>query len=324
MSNIKEKILEEIEKNVDVFHKISSIRYKIRCPICGDSQSDPKDSHMYLRCDHDPTIPILYYCFKGNCGARGAVGKDFLDRLGIKIDGIEEFTNQTFNKISYIKKTNIDIITGLPIMNSSQVKYIESRLGKGFTYEDYDKFKIIWDMNSIIPFITDPRVRNTLPNNRDSISFLSDDKSAVLTRFFWDEEPRWKKSKLFSFDNKSFYTIKAILDLFTSEQIVINIAEGIFDILSVFKNFNDCNNSVHIASLGADYESAIVYAINNGFIGSNVIIRIYIDSNIDEKILRNKIKKYTWLFSKLYIIKNIKWEDFGTIIDNIKLIEYQV
>lgn len=324
MSNIKERTLEEIRKNVDVFHKVSSIRYKIRCPFCGDSQSDPKDSHMYLKCDHDPTTPIVYYCFKGNCGARGAVGKDFLDRLGIKVDGIEEFTNQKFNKISYIKKANIDIITGTPIMNSPQIRYIEHRLGKGFTYEDYDKFKIIWDMNSLIPFITDIRVKNTLPSNFNSVSFLSDDKSVVLTRFFTDEEPRWKKSKLFSLDTKSFYTIKALLDLFTAEQIVINIAEGIFDIISVYKNFNDGGNSVHIASLGADYESAILYAIANGFIGSNVIIKIYIDSNIDEKILKGKIKKYNWVFGKMYIIKNIKSEDFGTTIDNIKPIEYQV
>lgn len=115
-----------------------------------------------------------------------------------------------------------------------------------------------------------------------------------------------------------------MIDLFTQEQIVINIAEGIFDILSIYKNFNDCPNSVHIASLGADYEGAIVYAINNGFIGSNVVVRVYVDGNIDEKILKNKIKKYTWLFSKIYIIKNIKSEDFGTTIDNIKPVEYQV
>lgn len=183
MSNIKEKILDEIQKNVPVFNKISSIRYRIRCPYCGDSQSDPRATHMYLKCDHDPTTPIVYYCFKGNCGARGAVGKDFLDRLGIKVDGIGAFTNRTFNKILYIKKTNVDIITGSPIMDSPQVRYIEKRLGKGFTYEDYDKFKIIWDMNSIIPFITDTRIKNTLPSNRDSVSFLSDDKSSMLTRF---------------------------------------------------------------------------------------------------------------------------------------------
>lgn len=324
MDDIKQKILDEIQKNVDVFHKVSSIRYKIRCPFCGDSQSDPKESHLYIKCDYDPTIPLVYYCFRGNCGARGVVGKDFLDKLGVKVDGVEKLVNQTFNKISYMKKTNVSIITGAPILGSLQIQYIERRLGKGFTVEDYDKFKIIWNMDSIIPYITDERVKNTLPSNLNSVSFLSEDKSVILTRFFWDEEPRWKKSKMFVFDNKSFYTIKAILDLFTTDRIVINIAEGIFDILSVYKNFNDGGSHVHIASLGADYESAIVYAINSGFIGSNVTIRIYIDSNIDEKILKNKIKKYNWIFGKMYIIKNIKYEDVGTVINNIKLIEHQV
>jgi hypothetical protein len=147
----------------------------------------------------------------------------------------------------------------------------------------------------------------------------------MLTRFFWNEEPRWKKSKLFQLDTKSFYTVKTVLDLFTTKKVIINIAEGIFDILSVYKNFNDkSHSSVHIASLGADYESGVVYAIGNGFIGSNVIIRIYIDSNIDEKILARKLKKYAWLFGGISIIKNIKFEDFGTTIDNIKCVEYHV
>lgn len=322
---IKDKIMDEIEKNVDVFHKVSSIRYRIRCPFCGDSQSDPKDSHMYLKCDSDPNTPIVYYCFKGNCGAHGAVNKEFLDRLGIKINGIEKFTNKTFNRVSYIKKTNVDIITGSPIMNSPQIKYIEKRLGKGFNFDDYDKFKIIWDMNSLLPFITDDKSKHTLPSNTSSISFLSDDKSSMLTRFFDNiNEFRWKKTKLFKSDNKSFYTIKATLDLFTKDKIIINIAEGIFDILSVYKNFNTGDNSVHIASLGADYESGITYAIGNGFIGSNVTIRIFIDSNIDVKILKNKVKHYSWLFDKMIIMKNIKSEDFGTTIDNIKAVEYKI
>ena len=326
MNNIKEEILSQIEKNVPVFRKVSPIRYRIRCPFCGDSQSDPRDSHMYLKCDTDPTSPITYYCFKANCGAKGILGKDFLDRIGAKVDGIGVFTDKIFNKVSQIKKANVNIITGTPIMDSPQVRYIEHRLGKGFNYEDYDKFKIIWDMNSLVPFITDNRVRNTLPNNNDSVSFLSDDKSAVLTRFFFDKDgdERWKKSKLFSLDTKSFYTVKMLLDLFTKEKLVINIAEGIFDILSVYKNFIDEGEHVHIASLGADYIAAINYAIGNGFIGSNVTIRIYIDSNIDEKILSRKLKKYTWVFAGIVIIKNIKSEDFGTRIDNIKPIEYHV
>lgn len=323
-NDIKSKIITEIEKHVDVFHKVSPIRYRIRCPFCGDSQSDPRDSHMYLMCNNDPTTPILYYCFKGNCGARGAVNKEFLDKLGIQINGIEKFANQNFNRVSYIKKTNIDVITGKPIINSPQIKYIEDRLGDGFTLDDYDRFKIIWDMNSLLPYITDIRLKHTLPSNNNSITFLSDDKSTILTRFFRTSEPRWRRCKLFKLDNKTCYTIKTTLDLFTKEKIIINIAEGIFDILSVYKNFNDENNSVHIATLGSDYESGIIYTIGSGFVGSNIIIKIYIDSNIDVGILKNKIKKYNWLFGKILIIKNIKSEDFGTTLDNIKRIEYQI
>ena len=65
---------------------ISSIRYRIRCPICGDSQKDFKDSHCYIKCSDDPNEPLLYKCFL--CNAKGMVNEDFLKMLQIKGDDI--------------------------------------------------------------------------------------------------------------------------------------------------------------------------------------------------------------------------------------------
>jgi len=108
-----------------------------------------------------------------------------------------------------------------------------------------------------------------------------------------------------------------------NDTIVVNIAEGVFDILSVYKNFSD-DNSIYVSTLGSDYESGINYAISNGFIGGNIIMKIYIDSDINEKILKYRIKKYKWLFDKIYIYKNINAEDFGVPMDQINRIEYQL
>lgn len=322
MNNIKQKIIDEIKNNVDIFYPVPPIRYRIRCPFCGDSQEDPRDAHLYLKCSFDPNEPIVYKCFK--CNSKGKVTQWFLNKLNIKLNGLSELENQVFNKISSIKKIDVDIITGPPIINSNQSRYIEKRLGRGFTIEDYDRFKIIWDMNAVIPYITDMRIKNTLPSNWNSISFLSDEKSTLLTRFFSDEDPRWKKTKLFSLESKSFYTIKSTLNLFTKDQIVVNIGEGVFDVLSIYKNFNDGDNSVYIAVLGSDYESGVEYAINKGFIGDNVILKIYIDSNIDERVIQHQMKKYKWLYNKIYVYKNIQAEDFGYPIEKIKPIIYKV
>lgn len=324
MSSIKDKILHALENNLDVFYRVSDIRYRIRCPFCGDSQNDYRKAHMYLLSDSNPNTPILYYCFKGNCGAKGKVDKEFLDRLKIKVDGIEEFTNKRYNKISNIQKTKIDLITGAPIPNSPQIKYIENRLGKGLSLDDYNRFKIVWNMETVVPYITDQRVLHTLPSNQKSISFLSEDKSLLLTRMFGDNEyDRWKKSKIYSSENRSFYTIQSEIDLFTSDEIVVNISEGVFDVLSIYKNFGS-SQGIYIACLGADYDSGVQFAIHKGLLGKNVIVRIYIDNNIDEKLLRKRVRRYRWLFKSITIIRNIKAKDFGFPIEQIECVEYRV
>lgn len=324
MSNIiKQQILDEIQKHSPVFKKVSSTQVRIRCPICGDSQSNPRDAHCYIKCDfNNPSEPLLFNCFKCNKG--GKVTSEFLKKLNIKSDIVGKIDNQRFNKIGSIKHADINVVLGSPIMDSPQVRYIEHRLGSGFTFEDYDKFKIVWNMNSIYQYVTNNRIRNTMPSNNDSVTFLSDDKSTIISRFFADKDERWRKLTILPSENKSFYTIKTTLDLFTEDPIVVNIAEGPMDVLSIYKNFNDGDNSVYIATLGSDYISGIEYIIMKGIMGNNVSVKIYIDSDIDERMLKDKLKKYKWLFNSILIYRNIKGKDVGVNIDEIKLIEQKV
>lgn len=326
MSDIKHQIMNEIEKNSDVFIKASSIQYRIRCPICGDSPKNPKDAHCYIKCSYDPDEPLLFNCFL--CNAGGVVSEMFLEKLGVSSDLCNQVNNRRFNKIASLKNFHNAINIGSPkasdALVSPQARYIASRLGGGFTIDDLENFKIIWDLNNIYPYITDRRVRNSMPSNMNSISFLSDDKSSLLTRYFSDDGSRWRKIKIFPSENRSFYTIKATLDLFTSEDIEVNIAEGVLDVLSVYKNFNECDNSIFIATLGSDYISGIEYTILKGLIGFNVTLKIYIDSDVDEQSLKRRLKKYKWLFKNIYVLKNIKSKDVGVTIDKIKLIKSKI
>lgn len=327
MDDIKMQVIDEMQKNLYVFKKVSNERFRIRCPYCGDSSKNPNDAHCYIKCSQDPSEPILYICFL--CNKRGIVGKEFLTKLGLNPSIVSKFASNSFGKhntISNYRSKNIDIkeLTGNPVYGSPQIRYIEDRLGTGLTLEDYDKFKIIWDMNLIYPHVADSRVRNTLPNNRESVSFLSDDRSTLLIRNFNDKDGRWRKSSIFNIDTKSFYTIKTVFDLFTTDDIYVNIGEGVFDILSAYKNFNDGPNSAFIAVLGSDYVSGIDYAIAKGILGSNVIIKIFMDSNIDEKVLISSIKKYKPYFKKILVYKNINNGDIGHKIEEIKLVEKRV
>lgn len=319
--SLKMRIMNEIEKNVDIFRKESNSEFRIRCPICGDSKKNPSDSHCYLKCSMSPNEPILYNCFLCNSG--GKVDSKFLNLLHIKNELSNELDNQRYNKIVSLKNIDIEIMTGSPILGSKQTTYIEHRLGSGFNVDDYDRFKIVWNMNSIYDCISDIRVRNTLPNINDSICFLSDDKSMLLIRSFINNGG-WKKVKLFPSENRAFYTIKSTFNLFTEDDIVVNIAEGIFDILSVYKNFNDGENSSYIAVLGSGYVNGVDYAISKGIFGFNVVLKIYMDNDISETKLQYQLKKYKWIFKKIYIYKNIKSKDVGVEMKNIKLIEFVV
>lgn len=323
-SELKFKVMSEIENNVPVFKKVSNIRWKIRCPFCGDSQKDLRDAHLYLKCDYDnPNEPILYNCFLSNCQVHGKVTKQFMDKLGIKSKVANELVSQRYSKLYAFKEANIDIITGTPIIGSPQMNYIESRLGPGLTLEDYDRFKIIWDMNSVYQYISDNKTLNTIPSNTDSISMLSDDKSTLLSRGFLEGD-NWRKVKIVSSDTRLFYTIKTVFNLFTSEIITVNIAEGIFDVLSIYKNFNDGPYSAFIATLGPDYIAAVDYAINKGLVGTNVVLKIYIDAEVSEKKLKYQLKKYKYFFKAISIFKNIKFKDVGVVPEKIELVEYSV
>ena len=321
-NEIKRKILNAIEDKADVFIKKSDIQYLTRCPICGDTDKDPTHAHCYIKCTYNPTEPLQYNCFL--CNNNGAIGKYFLDKMGIDKNTINEYTSDIkYNRLPSLKDSK-DLELSKLDMNSDQIKYIEYRIGKGLSIEDYNKFRIVPNISDLEKYITSVKVKHTLPSNRNSISFLNDDNSVLLTRLFEDiDNKRWNKKRLFPSNNKSMYTIKVQLDLFTEEEININISEGVLDALSSYKNFSE-GISINLAVLGSNYIDGIEYMIAKGFIGDNINIRIYVDDNINIKQLKNDLKSYKWIFKSINIYENILYKDIGTHIEKIQLKEYKV
>lgn len=321
-NDTKRQIMTEIELKGEQFAKKSNVQYVIRCPFCGDSQKKLTDAHCYIKCDYNnPDEEIKYNCFLCNRG--GYVGVKFLKALNVNPQVIDLVRGKRHNTIGSMREASIDIIAGEPVMNSPQIKFLTQRLGEGFTVDDYRRFRIIWNMGEVRKFLYDEKLLNTLPNNLSRINFISDNKSMLLSRSFIEDsnESQWRKIQLFNTGSRSFYMIQSTLDLFTSDVITVNIAEGILDILSAYKNFNAGPNSVYIASLGSSYLSALDYMIAKGFIGKNIDVRIYIDHGIDENSLCRKLKEYKWLFKSIKVFKNIKYKDIGVRVENILLKE---
>lgn len=309
--NSKIEILNEIEKNCEFFKKIAFDQYKMKCPFCGDTDKE-NHGHLYLKCTNDINEPILYHCFL--CNAGGRVNKAFLDKFNIKLSTPE--TINYFNKLSKMKGKH-DISEGIPNLDSPQYKYLANRLHAQFTIEELSKFRIVWDMAGIDECITSKRVKNTLPSNIDSISFFSDNNCVLLTRFF-DNKLRWRKTTLFP-SNRAFYSIRKDIDLFQKD-IHIHIAEGVFDVLSLYKNFYH-ENGIYLATLGSEYCGAIDHVSSLGLFGSNVTLHFYLDKDIDEKFILMKLKKMRWAFNNIRVYKNTLSKDIGVPKDQIKLIE---
>ena len=317
----KQIVMDTIRDTVPVFKKRTSIQWSIRCPYCGDSKKDPRDSHCYIKWAMDDS-PLLFNCFL--CNTHGVVDKKFLDLIGVKKDLSELVAFNKSNRFSSIKNKTVDIITGEVDMNSPQVKYIEHRLGPGLIRDDYNKFRILTNISNVLPYVSSDKVKNSLPSNNDSISFLTNDKTVLLTRLFEDGEIRWKKLRIVPNDSKSFYAIQSSFDLFTQDPITINIAEGVMDVISIYKNFNDHGASLFIAALGSDYIDALEYSINLGVIGKNVTVKVYMDADQNEKRLIDELKKYRWLYNGIFVYRNVIGKDVGVRIEDIKLEERRV
>lgn len=305
----KFKILNEIEKHCSVFYK-SGNEFRTRCPFCGDSQKNLKSAHFYIKCSSDLTEPIMYHCFKCNRG--GILNNELISAFGI--NGVE-ITKEVNNKIFYFKNNKMKIDNELL---PSSVNYIKYRVGEGLTTEDLLNFRLI-SLNKLKEVVKSKRVTNTLPNDSEVISFINEDNSLVLMRSLFDNYYRWRKIQLFD-NGVSVYTIKTQLDLFTKANITINIAEGIFDVISIYKNFKT-KNSVFIAVLSSDYFKGVEYCINKGIIGSNIDLNFYLDQDVSEIKLKKELKQIKWVFGDIKLYKNAVDKDFGVCYEKIKLIE---
>lgn len=306
----KFKILNEIEKHCSVFYR-SGNEFRTRCPFCGDSQKNLKSAHFYIKCSSDLTEPIMYHCFKCNRG--GILNNELISAFGIN-ENID-FKTEVNNKLFYFKNNKLKIDSTL--LNSS-INYIKYRVGDGLTTEDLLNFRLI-SLSKIKEVIKSKKVLYTLPTDSEVISFITEDNSMILLRSLYDSGFRWRKIQLFD-NGVSVYTIKTQIDLFTKNEITIHIAEGIFDVISAYKNFKT-KNSVFIAVLGSDYISGVNYTINKGLIGSNVNINFYLDQDVNESKVKKEMKKIKWLFGEIKFFKNAVEHDLGVVKEKIKLIE---
>jgi len=311
-----------------------------RCMMCGDSK-DPKHAHLYISVPQNSDEIPLYNCKK--CNSSGIVDDMFLRKLGcddsrVLVD-ILKHINDLKKSPKYARMKELDIYPLKNTMisnqawNQSKLDYINNRIGSNFNYGHLIALKIFLN---IFDVLNQNRLKATRYDivmqalNEHFVGFISYDNSYSILRKIDDVELYKSVNKRYvnyniidkHDSNKDFYVIPTKIDILNPEPIKIHIAEGVFDILSIFYNLNHCNvnQNIYISAAGKSYSQALNFILaETGIV--NYEIHIYPDNDInDYKLDYLILNKINMLAGNIYIHRNAfpNEKDYGVPMSRIK------
>ena len=310
----------------------------VRCKECGDS-NDVKHAHMYLKVPLSPTDVSLYHCKK--CNASGVVNEEFLRKYGCNDPQILIEYSQNLqaiynspNRLIHFQHHSIYSINNRFISNRidtmNKLGYINSRIGSNFTLQDLLRLKIFLNLSDVI---NDNKLQCTRsPNIIDAldkhyIGFITYNNSRAIMRKITDDYVKDLNYRYINYnlisdidDGVNYYVIPSQASL--DSCVNIHIAEGVFDILSIFYNLNKCNtiNNIYVASGGKSYLQALRQILEySGLIFYN--IHIYPDKDVyPQELNRIFLKHVRKLPCRVHVHRNTfnDEKDFGVPINRIR------
>lgn len=344
-NEVKEDFLDALyaNRNTNKIKKVHSNQFRMRCHFCGDSQKNLEERHLYVLCDLSNDLPLKYNCFK--CGESGYVNKDFLEKADITDKNLISRIYALNRKSEKYDKKNINANDDVYTFNfcvpniklSKKTEYINNRFGIKFNNDDYKKMKVItslFEFLKINDIKTSSFTRDVLYKLEDHyVGFLTNGSSHILFRDITDsEEHSWVKYPIVqdSSKNRIFYTLESSIDILSTDELNINLSEGVFDTLGIaYQLIDNTDNSINIAVSGKYYNRVLTYLIGLGLYGLNVIVNIYSDNDNtfnkkksnDTSIenYRNLLNKYKPLYGRINVIYNLKNKDYGIPKDGIIL-----
>ena len=312
----------------------------VRCRSCGDSK-DPKHAHLYISVPQTADELSFYNCKK--CNAKGIVDDVFLRQYGcddtrVLVDVVKH-NNDLKKNPNYAMLRQMDIY---PLRNTfvsnrqwnhQKIQYINSRIGSNYSLQDLLSLKIFLNLYDILDQNKLEGTRHVAVTdalNEHFIGFISYDNSYCIMRKTDDVELYKTVNKRYinyniinKFnDTKDFYVIPTQINIEDATPINIHIAEGVFDILSIFHNLNHDNRyqNIYIASAGKSYAQALNFILSEtGIINYN--IHIYPDNDVGDYELNCLItESINMLCCNIIIHRNgyAGEKDYGVPIDRIK------
>lgn len=347
---IKEKIISQL-KTLPICKPSSNMRnWAVRCPYCGDSlKSD--HGHFSILIDLQSDAPMLYRCFK--CNESGILTPQVLEDLNLGYDQALNRDLNVLNKLSsnssFFKDRIKNFITPVPIDSSRnwrKLYYINNRLGTNITFADCANYKIVLTFSEFlqinhIPIDTPDEMGSILKSNtvrtldENYIGFVSANNNKITFRDISPEGSgyfgRYYKVTLDVLNRSpnTFYSLMSKFDLLYNTPINVYIAEGTFDILSVYLNLKPetSQNTLFFASCGYSFSTILKYLIYTG-VNTDINLHIYSDgdkSDQDHLRLLGKPFYENWL-DHVFIHRNTYEDekDFGVPLSHIHEYIYQL
>ena len=296
LNQIKEYLLTTLNRS----HIIPSGKeLACACPFCGDSKSDQFATSFYINIDPTSEKFMQYHCFRAACNASGIINEEFLDNLGFtNRDCVKDlnmfFANRGISVGGKYRSKNskslVNVINTKNPLSEKKREYINKRLGLDLSYEDLYNLKINLNLMELLKLneIKIPQDKSYYYSNLSDagISFLSAYNDYVIVRDVTKSKrlkKRYTNVNIFdSYDNVTkAYCIPADIDLLDPEPSIINISEGVFDILSVKYNMKHTKhrNQIYLAACGSGIIKTLMsYIQQYGLL--NCKINIYSDSDV--------------------------------------------
>ena len=275
-----------------------------RCHYCGDSR-DPSSKHLYIGIDK--TGVISYHCFKCNYG--GPILYKFFREIGIyDVDLINTVidannkslanpkVNRNYHEKSFYRVPP-KILPSFDGRAQKKLAYINRRLGQNLSMEDMSKLKIVLNIkdylaaNNVRYYARKPEIIDEM--DLGFMGFLSVDNSHIVMRRLVPEDkvhPSLRERyNIYSIYSKTsgvnYYVIPGTID--PNRPCNIIMAEGQFDLLSVYLNLPRYDNAIYCCPSGkAHYDKLLKFVllqIKVPYFGAN--IHIYSDNDINNRDL---------------------------------------
>ena len=336
----KIELIKQLMERPIFTQKVSDVNIRTRCPYCGDSVKNQNTGHFYIRISPNDNLPILYNCFR--CPAKGILDKETIEMLDITdqelLNGASKVA-KTSDKNSSMNPDRPAIIFNYELpkeYDRRKIEYIENRLGRKFSEQELEDCKVITSLraflmkNDIHTITTKPEVARYLESS--FVGFVTSTGTQILFRNLDpDAKIRWFKYSLLQSENmeRPYYAISSAVDLYTEDEIRINISEGVFDCMGIAYGLDQIKeNILNVATCGKFYGNMMKEMMHKGFIGNNVKYHIYADNDgsegTDINYLRNTLSQYIPLTNGIYVHYNVIEKDCGVRKDKIKLQTYEL